>query len=327
MQQQVEKQQMMIKTSAAVSTPISGPVVTATPPAAEKHTCLVMSNLPPNIQMRDIVSFFQGLRIAHSGIRLMKEPRGCAYVEFCSARDCEQAMLKNRQYMGVQVVTLRPCPKSELTEAVQKQHGIGQKQTSPQAQVKTADNPIPPKNSIMQQLQQQPVVSTTSQQNRAQNPIVQKSAVAPQNPAALKTTAVVQPTVKPPAETTGQFPSSNGSGTANLLDDHSQAVPASQSRMPDIDSSVVGDLGLAGCVCFLHNLPSKITLEEICALFQNEQMIDDSVRMHYSSQTGEPTGDCLLAFTTVQDAEKACSKTNGKIMFGRQLKMWIVSQI
>lgn len=100
--------------------------------------------------------------------------------------------------------------------------------------------------------------------------------------------------------------------------------PQQQQRMPDVDSSVVGNLGLSGYVCFLHNLPPKVTLEEICAMFQTEQMVDDSVRMHYSSHTGEPTGDCLLAFSTKQDAQRACDKTHQKILFGRQLQMWMI---
>uniref|UniRef100_A0A915KME0 RRM domain-containing protein n=1 Tax=Romanomermis culicivorax TaxID=13658 RepID=A0A915KME0_ROMCU len=71
-------------------------------------------------------------------------------------------------------------------------------------------------------------------------------------------------------------------------------VPAA---VASIDPAVVAALGPPGAVCFLHNLPPRITLEEICALFPfDARLIEDSVRMHYSHQTGEPTGDCLLAF-------------------------------
>lgn len=320
---------------------------TSTP--VEKHTCIMMSGLPPNIQSRDIVSFFQGLRFAHGGIRLMREPRGTAYVEFCSTRDCEQAMLKNREYIGVQVVTLRTCSKAELTEAVQKQHGIGQQQqTSGVEPSKPSDEPnsqprlnkTKPENPVEQtptnfnsNLQMrstkndEPTTSGDQKFNRTSTTNAsQRSANLTNN---VKPTAHIVPNAQQQQNNNKMTPTGQQNQIPNptLLNIHEPPSSiAAQPRVPDLDNSVVGDLGLSGFVCFLHNLPPKVTLEEICALFQNEQMIDDSVRMHYSSNTGEPTGDCLLAFATKQDADRACAKTNGKTFFGRSLQMWTVSQ-
>ena len=52
--------------------------------------------------------------------------------------------------------------------------------------------------------------------------------------------------------------------------------------------------------------------------------MEDSVRMFYDGKQDQPTGDCLLALTTAEDAVRAVSKLNGSNVAGHTVKMYIV---
>lgn len=311
------------------------PLVVSTPISASSHTCVCMKGVAMNATNRDVASFFGGLNIAPNGIRILKGTPSVAYVEFATPNDCEQALKKDRSYIGTQMVTVRPCSKEELMEAVHKQFGLngngGGGGNSPQMQPGTSGIATP----NMAPPQAQPFFNGAESSTAQGPPFLGNPAtdtLQPQGDFVPSTSQEELLYLQQLAALAKQQEEENNVGGKLLMDLNQVELTTGGtgsfsspdlSDMPPIDPEVVCNIGVPGCVAALHNLPPRITLEEICQLFQGYQLIDDSVRMHYSN-TGEPTGDCLLAFATARDAETAVANVNGATIGGQAIKMYVV---
>ncbi|KAH7443820.1 hypothetical protein KP509_02G052200 [Ceratopteris richardii] len=94
-----------------------------------ENTCVKMRGLPFNAEMKDIVNFFDGYKIAPNGILIVTgasdRPTGEAFVEFTTTDEAQRAMERHKQNMGSRYIELFRATKSECLQALWGLPGAG----------------------------------------------------------------------------------------------------------------------------------------------------------------------------------------------------------
>ena len=61
-----------------------------------------------------------------------------------------------------------------------------------------------------------------------------------------------------------------------------------------------------------QNFPPAVSITEIMNFFQNFNPIAESIRLHYAAD-GSPTGNAVVGFAKMEDANRAMQELNGKL--------------
>ena len=72
-----------------------------------------------------------------------------------------------------------------------------------------------------------------------------------------------------------------------------------------------GVLNRQWCYLSCQNFPQAVSITDIMAFFQNHNPISESIRLHYAAD-GSPTGNAVVGFMNMEDANRALQDLNGK---------------
>ena len=73
-----------------------------------------------------------------------------------------------------------------------------------------------------------------------------------------------------------------------------------------------GVLNRQWCYLSCQNFPPAVSITEIMNFFQNHNPIAESIRLHYAAD-GSPTGNAVVGFAKMEDANRALQDLNGKL--------------
>ncbi|CAJ0595219.1 unnamed protein product [Cylicocyclus nassatus] len=87
---------------------------------------------------------------------------------------------------------------------------------------------------------------------------------------------------------------------------------------------LVASLGPKGTVVSCCGFPSDVTLEDVLGFFQGYTADQNSVRIRMGDD-GVPTGECMLAIDTAENASKAVSSLSGKKLRGQVVSLQLAN--
>ncbi|MFH4973968.1 hypothetical protein AB6A40_000677 [Gnathostoma spinigerum] len=106
-----------------------------------------------------------------------------------------------------------------------------------------------------------------------------------------------------------------------MLDDFQKKMIPCEEK--EIDAELVASVGEPGTVISCHGFPANVTLTDVSRFFDRYSLVENSVRIKLDDH-GVPTGECLLAVGSMQEATKAVAMLNGRRLNGSIVTMSVV---
>uniref|UniRef100_A0A0N5A8A0 Bm7255 n=1 Tax=Syphacia muris TaxID=451379 RepID=A0A0N5A8A0_9BILA len=95
------------------------------------------------------------------------------------------------------------------------------------------------------------------------------------------------------------------------------------SEQKEIEPDVIASVGPPGTVISCHGFPPDITLNDVMQFFDKYSLVENSVRIKLDD-SGNPTGECLLAVGSPQEAAKAVMLLSGRRLNGSTVTMTVI---
>ncbi|VDN04764.1 unnamed protein product [Thelazia callipaeda] len=90
-----------------------------------------------------------------------------------------------------------------------------------------------------------------------------------------------------------------------------------------LEPELIASVGEPGTVISCHGFPANVTLTDVAQFFDKYSLVESSVRIKLDD-SGVPTGECLLAVGTPQEASKAVMLLSGRKLAGSTITMSVV---
>ncbi|VDK76738.1 unnamed protein product, partial [Onchocerca ochengi] len=90
-----------------------------------------------------------------------------------------------------------------------------------------------------------------------------------------------------------------------------------------LEPELIASVGEPGTVISCHGFPANVTLTDVAQFFDKYSLVESSVRIKLDDN-GVPTGECLLAVGSPQEANKAVMLLSGRKLAGSTITMSVV---
>uniref|UniRef100_A0A0R3RU57 Bm7255 n=1 Tax=Elaeophora elaphi TaxID=1147741 RepID=A0A0R3RU57_9BILA len=90
-----------------------------------------------------------------------------------------------------------------------------------------------------------------------------------------------------------------------------------------LEPELIASVGEPGTVISCHGFPANVTLTDVAQFFDKYSLVESSVRIKLDD-SGVPTGECLLAVGSPQEANKAVMLLSGRKLAGSTITMSVV---
>ncbi|XP_033104212.1 RNA-binding protein 12-like [Anneissia japonica] len=294
-----KKRLMDSTTSSAKVTPVTNSPQKQTENGKKAEQCNVvkMENVPYVCTLDEIFSFFNGCQIARRGINFIRhvdginagKSTGVVFVEFVNESDATRAKARNENPIRGRNITVTAASREAFEEAIANQAN----RLNDRRQVnRDSDDRIP---------------HSGPQRHGPSGP----QPLMPRFGGPLH----MRPGMGPPRL--------SRPGRPGLVQGGPPRQPHSGPRMPGEEKKGppevnIQKLGNNNCVIGITNLPIDIGIPAILNFFQDFSPLPNSVRLHFSN-SGQPTGDALIAFPTPMLTRSALEELNGAMYGGRPI--------
>uniref|UniRef100_A0A1B0CSL0 Putative dual specificity protein kinase spla n=1 Tax=Lutzomyia longipalpis TaxID=7200 RepID=A0A1B0CSL0_LUTLO len=232
---------------------------------------------------RDVVDFFSDVGLiplrVHMLLNTVGQPSGDCFVEFSNPEDAEKALVKNRQHLGQNTVTVETIAREKVEEILNSFD-----EPSPAFEVDSPDDMTPPPPT--------PPFGMRSGSFGMQQPPNLMRMRGPFPPRLMGPNGPAGPMGPPFGGVRPPFGAirMNGNGMMNL--------------MPK------------GCIVAAENLPYRATYDDILEFFRGFDLTPTDIMRRFNDK-GQATGDARIRFVNPGEAMRAVETRNQMRMMGR----------